>query len=51
MQHRRHLAFDNKGVFEPLDERDVDDNGIRVKANYWMEILDRNVKKSVSRVH
>lgn len=38
MQHRRLLIDDSKGMQEPLDEKDSDGRGIRVKAKYWMQI-------------
>jgi len=50
MQHRRMITHDGKGLVEPLDERDADGRGIRVKANYWMEIIDRNSMRSRQRV-
>lgn len=46
MQHRRLLIDDAKGVKEPLDEKDAENRGIRVKAKYWMEIIDRTKMKS-----
>lgn len=51
MQHRRMITHDGKGLVEPLDERDADGRGIRVKANYWMEIIDRNNMHSRQRIH
>lgn len=47
MQNRRTLGDDGKGVGEPLDDRDMDDNlGIKVNARYYMQIFD--TKKSES---
>lgn len=46
MQHRRLLIDDSKGLSEPLDEKDSNRQGIRVKATYWMQIHNRNVTKS-----
>lgn len=49
MQHRRLLIDDSKGVKEPLDEKDEDQRGIRVKAKYWLEIIDRSRMNSNQR--
>jgi hypothetical protein len=38
VQHRRLVWKDNLGVFEPLNETDANDIGIRVNAKYYMEI-------------
>jgi hypothetical protein len=47
MQHRRLLIDDSKGLKEPLDERDSEKRGIRVKAKYWVQIHDRKVVTSM----
>ena len=38
MQHRRLLIHDYKGLQEPLDERDNDHRGTRVRASYWLQL-------------
>jgi hypothetical protein len=40
MQNRAAPSDDNKGVGEPLMERNEYGNGIRVKATYYVQICD-----------
>ena len=40
MQNREAPCDDNKGVSEPLYEKDEFGNGIRVKATYYVQICD-----------
>jgi hypothetical protein len=47
MQHRRLIGDDDKGVEEPLDEKDSAGNGIRVSAQYYMQIFDMKKGKSL----
>mmetsp|Transcript_10436 Transcript_10436/g.17527 ORF Transcript_10436/g.17527 Transcript_10436/m.17527 type:complete len:118 (+) Transcript_10436:301-654(+) len=49
LQNRRLRQDDNKGVIEVLNERDESGNGIKVTANYYMQIFDRSKSKSVQR--
>jgi len=41
MQNRRIIGYDGDGVAQSLDDRDSFNNGIEVKATYYMQILDR----------
>lgn len=41
MQNRRIIGFDPDGVAQSLDDRDSFNNGIEVKATYFMQIFDR----------
>lgn len=41
MQNRRIIGYDADGVSQPLDDRDSFNNGIEVKASYYMQIFDR----------
>lgn len=43
MQNRRLFADDDKGVGEPLNEKDANGNGMRVKAAYRVEFVDKSV--------
>jgi hypothetical protein len=49
MQHRRTLTDDGKGLDEPLNERDLDGDGIRVSAKYYMQIFNTVKGKSLQR--
>lgn len=49
MQNRRLLIDDAKGMAEPMDEKDADGRGIRVKAIYWMQIHRTSKTKSKQR--
>lgn len=40
MQNREAPSDDNKGVSEPLREKNEYGNGIRVKATYYVQICD-----------
>ena len=50
MQNREMPSDDNKGVGEPLQEKDEYGNGIRVKATYYVQISDGVNAKSVQRL-
>lgn len=51
IQHRRLNKDDDKGVIEPLDERDpYTDLGIQVNARYYVQIFDNKKGKSLQRV-
>ena len=39
MQNRRIFVDDLRGLFENLDEHDDQNRGVRVKANYFVEIV------------
>jgi len=41
MQNRRIIGYDGDGVAQSLDDRDSFNNGIEVKATYYMQIFDR----------
>lgn len=41
MQNRRVIGYDPDGVAQSLDDRDSFNNGIEVKATYYMQIFDR----------
>ena len=49
MQHRRLLGDDDKGLNEPVDERDGNGVPIRVAARYYMQIFDSGKAKSLQR--
>ena len=50
IQHRRLNKDDDKGVIEPLDERDLEtDLGIQVTARYYLQIFDKEKGKSLQR--
>lgn len=46
MQNRRINGYDAYGVPESLDDRDNFNNGLEVKATYYMQIFDRNNQNS-----
>jgi len=50
MQNRRVYALDQKGVNEWLNERDESGHGIRVKATYYVELLDESKARSKQRL-
>jgi len=41
MQNRRIFADDGKGVDDWLNERDENGFGIRVKASYYLQLIDK----------
>lgn len=49
IQNRRTTKDDNRGVCEPLNERDADGIGIKVNARYYLEIFDYSKEKSQQR--
>jgi len=50
MQNRRMFSDDIRGVNEYLNERDDNNNGMRVKATYHLEFVDQNLgTRSVQR--
>lgn len=50
MQNREAPSDDNKGVGEPLKERNEYGNGIRVKATYYVQICDGENRLPVQRL-
>lgn len=48
MQNRRINGYDAYGVPQPLDDKDQFNNGLEVKATYYMQIFDRNNGKGAS---
>ena len=50
MQNRETPSDDNKGVGEPLRERDANGNGIRVLATYYVQICDGERRLPLQRV-
>lgn len=46
MQNRRINGYDAYGVPESLDDRDHFNNGLEIKATYYMQIFDRNNKNA-----
>lgn len=49
MHNRRTRKDDNRGVCEPLNERDADGFGIKVNARYYVQIFDYSKEKSQQR--
>lgn len=50
MQNRETPTDDNKGVGEPLQEKDKDGNGIIVKNTYYVQICDGEKRLPLQRV-
>ena len=48
MQNRRMLFDDQRGVREPLNERDADGSGVKVNAVYYLNIFNGRNKGQVS---
>lgn len=46
IQHRRLIQDDQRGVEEPLNERDDKLYGIKVNARYFLNIFDRSKTQS-----
>ena len=49
VQNRRLIQDDIRGVEEPLNEVDKDNNGLKVNARYYMHIFDRTKAQSRQR--
>ena len=41
MQNRRIIGYDSDGVAQPLDDKDNFNDGLEIKAQYFMQIFDR----------
>ena len=48
MQNRRLLKDDSRGVREPLNETEADGRGVRVNANYYVNIFGGRNQSKVS---
>ena len=42
MQNRRIIGYDADGVPQSLDDKDSFNNGLEIKAQYFMQIFDRS---------